>query len=139
MDTKQTGKLGEDIACDYLRNKGYKILQRNFEIKVSRFLKSEIDIVAKKGNTVHFIEVKTLARPNFAQADFGGPELKVNFAKKRKIIKAAEFWLSKNRIALDVPWQIDIITVELIPNLCEITSHMPCEKLSRKVTHFENI
>ena len=123
MNTRQTGKLGEDIACDYLRKNGYKILARNFEIQVSRFLKSEIDIIAKKNGIFCFIEVKALK----GNSEFL-PEVKVNFAKKQKLIKTAEIWLNKNKISLDVKWQIDIISIKLRKN--ELGTH--------KINHFKN-
>lgn len=122
MNTKQTGKLGEDIACDYLKNKGYKILERNFERKVSQFLKSEIDIVARKNDTVHFIEVKTAKK-----CEGFLPESKVDFKKKRKLIKTAELWLAKNKIALDSSWQIDIISIII-----------GADPVGTEIRHFEN-
>jgi len=128
MNTKQVGKLGEDIACDYLKNKGYKILARNFERKISRFLKSEIDIIAKKQGIIHFVEVKTIK--NKGQSFVFLPEAKVDFAKKRKLIKTAEFWLSKSKIPLDVKWQIDIISIK-IPG-------KPFSKEMAEINHFEN-
>jgi len=48
-----TGKVGEELACHYLQDNGYLILSRNYR---SRF--GEIDIIAKKGNCIAFIEVK---------------------------------------------------------------------------------
>lgn len=110
------------MAVRYLKKKGYKILERNFERKVSRFLKSEIDIVArprrsvfdilrgKKDDAIHFVEVKTL----IGGKDFA-PEQKVNFQKKRKLAKTAETWLLKNKIPLDCQWQIDVISIRIDP------------------------
>lgn len=142
MNPKQTGKLGEDIACDYLKNKGYKILERNFEMKVSRFFKSEIDIIAKKDNVIHFIEVKTLKKmvggcasnPDWfvcgspPATDFFPPERRVNFKKKQKLMKAAQMWLTKNKLPLDIKWQIDIISVII-----------NSETQKSQISHFENI
>lgn len=123
MNTRQTGKLGENIACDYLRKNGYRIVQRNFERKVSCFLKSEIDIVAKKQDVICFIEVKALK----GNSGFF-PEQKVNFAKKRKLIKTAEDWLTQKRIPLQgAKWQIDIIAIRLYGSVA-----------SAKIDHFEN-
>jgi len=117
MDSKSLGKLGEDLAVKYLEGKGYEILERNFQMKVSNFLKSEIDIIAKKENIVHFVEVKTLRQglplrsARSVQGEPFNPEEKVDFEKKKKIIRAAETWLSKNKIPLDSQWQIDIIAI----------------------------
>ena len=51
---KEIGKLGEEIATQYLRNKGYKILDRNFMCR-----QGEIDIVAHTKKELVFVEVKT--------------------------------------------------------------------------------
>lgn len=127
MNRKQTGKLGEDIACDYLKNKGYKILQRNFERKISQFLKSEIDIIAKKQDAIHFIEVKAQKVGRATSNCWFLPEDKVDYKKQRKIIKTAELWLSKNKIPLDSKWQIDIISIKISP-----------DPDGTEINHFEN-
>lgn len=127
MNSKQTGKLGEDIAVRYLKQKEYKILDRNFQRKVSRFLKSEIDIVAEKDNVICFIEVKALK---------GGqgfsPEQKVDFQKQKKLARTAEAWLVKRKIPLDSKWQIDIISIKipLGPTSANSEKH--------EIAHFEN-
>jgi putative endonuclease len=122
MGTKQTGKLGERIAEKYLEKKGYQILDRNFVFRIPGDLqKGEIDIVAKKGDCISFVEVKTLRNPLLLIF----PEEKVNFSKKKKLIKSAEGWLMKNKIPLNSKWQIDVISVEI-------------KNGKTKVSHFEN-
>jgi putative endonuclease len=87
MNSKQLGALGEKIAEEYLKNKGYKILDKNYTFKLKSGLKiGEIDIVAKERDSICFIEVKTLAGSN----PFFSPESKIDYFKKRKIIKTAE-------------------------------------------------
>jgi len=114
MSTKTTGDLGEDVAVEYLEKNGFRILERNF---IQRFAgapqSAEIDIVAKKEDTISFIEVKTVV----AKGESGwSPEEKVNFQKQRKIMRAAEtWWLSKHKIDFDVPMQLDIIAVAIDP------------------------
>ncbi|KPJ57540.1 hypothetical protein AMJ49_00220 [Parcubacteria bacterium DG_74_2] len=133
--TKEVGDLGEKIAEDYLKKKGYKILDKNYEFKISKTpKKGEIDIIAKprrnifevlrgkKDDTIHFIEVKTLQK---TQEEFFHPEEKVDFKKSKKLIKTAESWLMKNKIPLNTKWQIDIIAILL-------------EKEKAKISHFEN-
>jgi len=132
-NSKEIGTLGEDLAVKYLKIKGYEILERNFQMKVSNFLKSEIDIIAKEEDIVHFVEVKTLRQAQGktlrqVQGKEFFPEEKVNFEKKKKIIRAAETWLSKNKIPLDSQWQIDIIAIVIEGEL---------EKA--KVSFFQNI
>ena len=58
------GKRGEDLATEYLMKKGYKILERNF-----RAGKCEIDIVAKDGQKLVFVEVKTRKTDYFGQPE----------------------------------------------------------------------
>jgi len=122
MNTKKLGKLGEDIAIKYLKKKGYKILDRNFPRRTSRFLKSEIDIVAKTRDIICFVEVKMLKEnPSFF------PEEKVDFKKKKKLIRTAESWLLKRKIPLDSKWQIDVIAIEIDSQSKRV-----------KISHFEN-
>ena len=122
IEPKETGKLGEEIAENYLKGKGYKILNRNYQFKIPKNPKiGEIDIVARKGDTISFIEVKTLRSFN----TFISPEEKVDFKKGRNLIKTAEYWLTKNKIPLNSKWQIDVISVRI-------------KKGKAKISHFEN-
>ena len=123
MDKKETGNLGEKIAENYLRNKGYEILDKNFSFRIfGNPQKGEIDIVAKKSDIISFIEVKTLRTPDSPIS----PEEKVDFGKQRKLVKTAESWLMKKKIPLNSKWQIDVIAIELNSNK------------KAKINHFEN-
>jgi putative endonuclease len=116
MNSKKIGKLGENIALIYLQNKRYKILDRNYFFKIpGSYILGEIDIIAMKDDIISFIEVKTLVKKEEELFEFF-PEDKVNFLKKRKIIRTAENWLIKNKISLDSKWQIDIIAIEITDN-----------------------
>jgi len=118
MDSKTTGILGEKITIDYLENKGYQILDKNYFSKFERGpRRGEIDIVAKKEGTISFVEVKTLRQ---AQEGPFNPEQKVDHLKQRKIIKAAQSWLIKNKIPLDSKWQIDVVAINLENNQAKI-------------------
>lgn len=81
------GMLGENLACEYLEQQGYKILARNF--RCHRY--GEIDIVAGKDNSISFIEVK--ARSSLY---YGRPEAAVTWAKKQKIMRCAQYFLQLN-------------------------------------------
>ncbi|MBA3829305.1 MAG: YraN family protein [Taibaiella sp.] len=83
---KETGIKGEQIAVKFLINKGYSVLHTNW-----RFGKKEVDIIATKGDTLVFVEVKT--RRNF---DFGFPEESVNERKKGFLRIAAEAFINEN-------------------------------------------
>ena len=93
------GKLGEELAVDFLQKSGYEIVERNWT-----FQKAEIDIIAKTGDKLAVIEVKTRST-----LDFGLPQ---DFVKPKKIqllVKAVnEYIISKD---LDVEVRFDIIAI----------------------------
>ena len=96
-----SGKKGENAAVSFLKKSGYKILERNY-------LKpyGEIDIIAKKGENIAFIEVKT------RKSDlYGSPAEFVTVSKQKKIIKAALAYISENDI--EAEFTFDIIEVYL--------------------------
>lgn len=93
------GRKGEDEAVRYLENKGYYIMHRNW-----RSGKRELDIVARDGNEVAFVEVKTRRNTNF-----GRPEEAVDNRKIRRIVASADAYVRK--YAVDLPIRFDIITV----------------------------
>jgi putative endonuclease len=102
MNRKDTGNLGEKIAANYLKKRGYHILETNYRCR-----KGEIDIVARKKDVVIFVEVRT--KSNF---DFGVPEESVTRDKKEKLIASAFSYLAE-RQKEDVDWRIDFVAVEL--------------------------
>ena len=83
---KTVGDFGEDLVEEYLRNKGYDILDRNFRKPFG-----EIDIIARIDEIVVFVEVKT--RKN---KDFANPSEAVTISKQQKIIKASQAYLMEN-------------------------------------------
>lgn len=93
------GMLGEDLAADYLRRKGYVLVERNW-----RSGHREIDIVARQGDTLVFVEVK--ARANLL---YGNPEDAVGRRKMHLLVMAADAYLRCN--ALDCEVRFDVITV----------------------------
>ena len=133
-NSRSVGRKGEEIAADFLRGKGYKILDRNFVFRVPGGpAVAEVDIIAKKRDLFVFAEVKTIkANSKYLAQD------KVNMVKKWKIAKAAELWLIKNKVPLDVKWQIDVIAIELLPDdRPKIMRQLLGPKC--KISHFENI
>ena len=95
----ELGKLGEELAVEFLRKEGYEILETNWT-----FQKAEIDIIAQKETILAVVEVKTRS-----SLEFGLPQ---DFVKPKKIqllVKAInEYVVSKN---LDVEVRFDIIAV----------------------------
>ena len=98
--TRSKGSKSEQIAVNYLVKKGYTILERNF-----RCSKKEIDIIAKKGNSISFIEVKGKSE----SADFN-PEYSITAAKQRIIFQVANFYVQKNNLE-NVDFNFDVIIV----------------------------
>ena len=111
MNNQDIGKRGEEIASDFLKEKGYTIIETNFHK-----LEGEIDIIAldEKGKEYIFVEVKT--RNNYK---FGYPEEAVTMSKVKKIIRAAHYWLRKSKNE-DSYWRIDVIAINLENNTAEI-------------------
>ncbi len=98
-DHNELGKQGEEIAQQYLAEKGYKILQCNW-----RFGSDEIDIIAKKDNMLIIVEVKT-RQTNF----FGEPEEAVTKTKQKFLIRATEVYIQQKNIDLET--RFDIVSV----------------------------
>ena len=95
----ELGKQGENLAVDFLLKKGYKIVARNF-----RYLKAEVDIIARKDNVLAVIEVKTRSTP-----DFGDPQ---NFVKQKQInslVKAIDYFVNEHNLNVDV--RFDIVAI----------------------------
>jgi putative endonuclease len=96
-----TGKMGETLAVSYLQLRGFKLLERNW-----RFKRVEIDLIACKGNTLHFIEVKTRR-----SLRYGWPEEHIKPGKITRMMIAAEAFLQ----TLPKPSlvQLDILSIVL--------------------------
>ena len=104
------GKIGEEIAVKFLLNKGFKIIGRNYWKPWG-----EIDIVAKKGNILHFVEVKTVSRERLEEGDLDDwePEDNVHSWKKQRLARIIETYLSENHISADIDFEIAVISVYL--------------------------
>lgn len=107
---QKTGNIGEDAATNFLTEKGYKIIERNYKRKLG-----EIDIIAIIDKTLVFCEVKT--RKSYSQMYFL-PEQNVDFKKMRKLRKICELYVLEKKISVSQKWRIDVISV-LIDNFTE--------------------
>lgn len=101
------GKIGEDLAYEYLVNKGYKVIERNYRTKWD-----EIDIIARaRDKTLVFVEVKTL------RVSPGGlmPEDNLTADKLRKISRACQLFANQRpRLIKEVMgWRIDLVAVAI--------------------------
>lgn len=111
VNKRQMGTSYELKAENYLREKGYKILETNF-----RNRSGEIDIIAKDGEYFCFIEVKYRTTN-----DYGNPLEAVTVRKQNQIRKVALYYLMKNKLSEWTPCRFDVIAFE-----------------GEKMTHLEN-
>ena len=111
--TKELGEFGEKIALDFLKKKGYKILEKNWKRKWA-----EIDLVCKKGNKFIFVEVRTLKDQDFH------PQESLTPFKIKSLLRSVKLYLFEKKL-FEVLWQIDFLFVEI-------------KKDKMKIWHFEN-
>jgi len=104
MERSEFGAWAEKQAAKFLENRGYRVLDRNY-----RKPWGEIDLIAKKLETLIFVEVKA------SQSEMLGfsPEVRANSEKQRKIIRTARTYLAEQKLSDTQEWQIDIISVTL--------------------------
>lgn len=107
LKKKEIGKIGENIACDYLKQKEYKVIERNFRCR-----QGEIDIIAIDilKEEIVFIEVKSRT-----SLEYGEPAEAVDRIKQKHIYQSARYYIYKNEIK-DIAIRLDIIEVYLYRN-----------------------
>ena len=107
---KEIGDIGENIATAALIQKGYRILDRNYRKKWG-----ELDIVCKKGNTIHFVEVKTIAYKNAHNVSQNTekyrPEENLHPKKLERIQRAAKTYMIEYETSEQA--QVDLVAVEI--------------------------
>lgn len=100
-DKRSKGKMGEDQAAEFLQQKGYEIVTRNY-----RYRHSEIDLIARKSNLIVFVEVKARS-----SSGFGEPEAFVDAKKAAKIFEGADQYVYENNWNGNI--RFDIVSVKL--------------------------
>lgn len=105
----EIGNTGEEIALDYLTDRGYNILETNW-----RFGKEEIDIIAINADFLIIVEVKTRTSDKF-----GDPSNFVNYHKQKMLIRAAQIYSQRFGITQEI--RFDIISILLDNNKPKIT------------------
>lgn len=103
----ETGDLGEEIACGFIAEKGYQILERNW-----RFKHWEVDIIASKNHKLHFIEVKTRN-----SLRFGKPEESITREKMTHLKNAAEQYQYQHPTWKYI--QFDVIAITLVNGIAK--------------------
>jgi len=110
---QRIGKWGEDIAAEYLTQRGYEIVARNIRTPYG-----EIDVIAKQNDIIIFVEVKTRTSNTM-----GLPEESITPRKRDHMLAAADHYAAENKIN---HWQIDVVAIEGKPGAIP------------KITYFEN-
>ena len=108
--------MGERFAREYLEEKGYKIIEQNYKTKYA-----EIDLVARKGKELVFVEVRTKKGE-----DFGTPEETINNKKLRKLWGNAKAYTAWEK--WHGPYRIDAICIVL-----------RYDNTMERINHYENI
>lgn len=114
-NNRSTGALGEGVAAYFLEKKGFSVIVRNFKRTFA-----EIDIICKKNNTIHFVEVKTVSYETRVSLEYAvahetwRPEEQVHAHKLKQISKGVEAWIQENRYTGN--FQIDVVTVRIVPH-----------------------
>ncbi len=114
---QRIGTMGEDIALNWLNEKGYELVQRNF-----RFKNDEIDLIMLKDDVLFFVEVKTRRNDNYGLAEYAMTPKKLN-----ALFRCIDHYLY-TQDKLDMEWQLDLIVVEKFQ-----------KDKAPKIFHFENL
>jgi putative endonuclease len=127
-ETSEIGRIGEDIACRYLKDKGYRIVARNVKHPWG-----EIDVIVsgKKGVLV-FVEVKTLQ----GDGETYTPEQNYSFAKAEKTKRTAQLFAGEHRnqkLIKEAGWRIDLVAIRIVNPM--LTDY----KKDCVINHYENV
>lgn len=100
MNRRKEGAYYENLVAEYLKTQGYEILEKNYRCRIG-----EIDLIAKEGETLVFVEVK------YRRDDkMGNPKEAVN-RKKQKISMTASYYLMRECGRMDIPCRFDVAAV----------------------------
>ena len=100
MSNKTLGDIGEEVAADSLRAKGYRILARNWRTSAG-----EIDIISEQNDVIVFVEVKTRTSDLY-----GTPQDAITQNKRRRIIRSSLVYLTEKDL-LDRDWRVDMVAI----------------------------
>lgn len=118
-EKRKLGDIGENAVCEYLRSKSFDILDRNYNRKWG-----ELDIVAKKGNRIHFVEVKSISREinskivsnetkNMISRENNEYRAEDNMHpwKLKRLSRVIQTYLLDKNVSDSMDWQFDLVTV----------------------------
>lgn len=109
--SQKIGALGEELVTMFLVKKGYEVIDRNF-----RRPWGEIDIIVKKSDKIHFVEVKSVSSEIVIQEtyiDSFRPEDNVHPQKIKRLSRVIQTYLSSGRVSSETLWQFDVATVRI--------------------------
>lgn len=109
--SKRTGLYYETLAAAFLEKQGYKILERNFRCPAG-----EIDLIAKEGEYLCFVEVKYRS-----ERETGTPEEAVDPKKQKRISRAALYYLMKQGLGDTTPCRFDVVGIR--PDKIRVTKN----------------
>jgi putative endonuclease len=98
------GQRAEQLAAEHLTRRGYHLIDRNY-----RWRGGELDLVAREGDTLVFVEVRARTR-----AEWGAPFETINRLKQRRVIRAALHWLMTHDLTR-APARFDVVSIMLPP------------------------
>ena len=118
-ETQKIGEIGEEVACKYLINKGFTVIERNFTRKAG-----EIDIVARKANEIDFFEVKSTSLDesrrvsretsnNAVSRETFRPEENMTFAKMKKLSRVTQIYFAQRPEFREMDFFWNILAIEL--------------------------
>lgn len=101
MERRALGQKGEKLAQDYLKSKGYRILEANYRCSIG-----EIDIIAENKNRFAFVEVRTRS-----SREYGTPEESITEVKKEKLASLCMEYINNHKVSRE--WHLDLVAVEV--------------------------
>ena len=102
MITQQIGKVAEEKALDYLTDKGFKLVTRNYSCYLG-----EIDLIVRDKDYLVFIEVRSRN-----SMSYGGGIASITYAKRQKIIKTTSHFIIKHKLQDKHPLRFDVISID---------------------------
>lgn len=99
---KSTGDRFERFAARWLQERGLEVLARNFRCRVG-----EIDLIAREGEHLVFVEVRARSNPHYASA-----AASVDRRKQQRLLRSAQYFLQQYPCAADMPCRFDVIAIE---------------------------
>ena len=101
VTTREQGQYTESLACEYLENKGFKLIEKNFTCRLG-----EIDLIMKDNNSIVFVEVRYRRSINF-----GSGIESITTSKQKKLIKTASLYLQQHDKLNKYPSRFDIVSI----------------------------